>query len=157
MQGRDNFEYLDMGFNGEFYVGGTLFLDSGNSGDFTDSYNVIHGHHMADGLMFGDLDKFLDEDFFNENRTGSLKTPYAEYSLEIFGAGTAYAYDTGIYNADADMETHKKAVNEAAVFMRGTKDPVDRILVLSTCTDKMDDNRTVLFCRMDEVTDETEE
>ncbi len=157
VQGRDNFEYLDMDFNGDFYVGGTLFLDCGNRGDLTDSYNVIHGHHMAEGIMFGDLDKFLDEDFFNENRTGSLKTPDTEYRLEIFGAGAAYAYDTGIYNMDADMDEHKNAVNEAAIYMRGTKDPVDKILVLSTCTDKMDDNRTVLFCRMEEVSDESEQ
>ena len=55
------------------------------------------------------------------------------------------------------MEAHKNAVNKAAIFMRGTKDPVDKILVLSTCTDKMDDNRTVLFCRMEEVSDESEQ
>ena len=153
VQGRDNFEYLDLDFSGNFYVGGTLFLDCENAADFSDSYNIIHGHHMAEGIMFGDLDKFLNEDFFNDNREGTLKTPYGDYGLEIFGVGTAYAYDTGIYSTEADMETHKKAVNEATVYLRGTKEPVNKILVLSTCTDKMDDNRTVLFCRMYEVPD----
>ncbi len=153
VQGKDNFEYLDLDFNKEFYVGGTLFLESENDRYFRDSYNVIHGHHMAEGMMFGDLDKFLDEDFFSRNRKGTLKTPDMDYRIDIFGVGTADAYDSGIYSTAVDMDAHKKAMSKAAVFMRGTLDPVEKILVLSTCTDSMDDSRTVLFCSLIEKED----
>lgn len=148
VQGVDNFEYLDLDFERQFYVGGALFLDAGCNPDLGDSYALIHGHHMAGGLMFGDLDKFLDEEFFSENSTGKLRTPDRDYRLEIIGAGKANAYDEGIYNMDLDLDTHLEALSKTRGCMRGTEKPVDKLLVLSTCTDDMDNSRTVVYCSM---------
>ncbi len=148
VQGHDNFEYLDLDLHRDFYVGGTLFLDAGASGDFSGSYNLIHGHHMAGGLMFGDLDRFMNEEFFSKNRTGTLRTPEQDYRLEIIGAGRADAYDDGIYNMNIDLDQHLEALSRTEGSIRGTDKPVEKLLVLSTCTDDMDNSRTVVYCLM---------
>lgn len=46
-------------------LAGSIFMDARNEDDFSDRYIIIYGHHMDNGFMFGDLDKFIDEDFFN--------------------------------------------------------------------------------------------
>ena len=97
VQGKDNFEYLDKAFTGEFSVGGTLFLDSACSGDFSERYSIIYGHHMAGGKMFGDLKKFRDGDFLAKNHRGVLLTPEWDYDLDIIAAGRYDAYDADVY------------------------------------------------------------
>ena len=165
VQGKDNFEYLDLDFYRNFYAGGSLFLDHENSKDFSDRYNVIHGHHMSEGAMFGDLDKFLDRDFLDENHSGTLMTPSESYSLEIAASGTADAYDTAIYNVKGKLKDHIKAVLGKAACIRDKnalksmmgsgrssrvddKDEAAGMLVLSTCTGAMDDSRTIVVCIM---------
>lgn len=53
VQGEDDMEYVNKGVYGEFSLSGTIFLDSENTSDFSDCYNLLFGHHMANGAMFG--------------------------------------------------------------------------------------------------------
>ena len=140
----DNFDYLDKGFDGSDYAGGTLFLDMNNT-SFEDPYCVIHGHHMAGGAMFGDLEKYLDGDFFEKNRTGTLLTPEYDYDLEVFAAGTYDAYDRNIYGTGGTFSYGY--VRETAVNCRGPG-AYDHVLALSTCADDMTDDRIVVFCSL---------
>lgn len=143
VKSKDNFDYLDKGFDGKFYAGGTLFRDYKNE-SFEDKYVMIHGHHMAAGAMFGDLDKYLDEGFFEGNRTGTLLTPKYDYDLEVFAAGVYDAYDVNIYGKLGE-DFPLEYVREKASFYRGD-DRHDHVLALSTCLDDMTDNRVVVFC-----------
>ena len=164
VQGKDNFEYLDLDFYRNFYAGGSLFLDHENSKDFSDRYSVIHGHHMSEGAMFGDLDRFLDRDFLDKNHSGMLMTLSGNYRLEIVASGTADAYDTAIYNVKGRLKDHIRAILRKAAFIQDknairsvvrygrrrvrNKDEAAGILVLSTCTGAMDDSRTIVICVM---------
>lgn len=143
VQGKDNFEYLDKDFYGEYYSGGTLFLDAKNKRDFSDKYNIIHGHHMANGAMFSDLEKFMDEDFFEKNGKGTLETESGTYDINVFGVAEVDAYDLSVYdvktrNFGKTKMTHKKDIEG------------DKVLVLSTCTGDLNNTRTVVFCYMEE-------
>ena len=62
MQGKTNTEYLNKDPYGDYSLSGSIFLDTRNKPDFSDSYSLTYGHHMAGGLMFGALDDFLKED-----------------------------------------------------------------------------------------------
>ena len=146
VKGKDNFEYLDKSFTGEFSAGGTLFLDSGNSRDFTDDYNIIHGHHMTNGKMFGDLDKFLDKPFFDAGRTGTLLTPKYDYDLNVIAVGEYDAYDGIVYTAGGSPPLDK--ILRESLYSSASLDEVDRVLALSTCVGDMSDSRIVVFCRM---------
>lgn len=139
----DNFDYLDKGFDGRFYAGGTLFRDYRNK-SFEEPYVMIHGHHMAAGAMFGDLDRYLDEDFFAANRTGKLLTPAYDYDIDVFAVGVFNAYDVNIYNR-LGKEFPLEYVRLNAAGFRVTV-PHDHVLALSTCLDDMTDNRVVVFC-----------
>ena len=145
VQGRDNFEYLDKAFTGEYYAGGTLFLDADNQKDLSDAYNIIYGHHMAGGAMFGGLDRFLDRDYLKAHRKGLLQTPKRSWALLALGAGKYDAYDGRIFSPG---DTIPEAAGKAG-------DPDPHILALSTCTDEMNDDRIVVFFEMIEGRDRT--
>ena len=145
VRSKDNFDYLDKGFDGKFYAGGTLFMDKGNK-DFEDHYCMIHGHHMAGGVMFGDLDKYLDEGFFEENQTGTLLTPDYDYDIRVLAAGVFDAYDNMVYTVGEDPPL--QYIKDNAVFIRNMPMP-DHVLALSTCFDDMTNKRTVVFCALE--------
>lgn len=133
VQGTDNFEYLDTAFTGEYSAGGAIFLDCGNAKDFSDSYNIIHGHHMSGGAMFGSLGNYLEEDFLESHRTGVLMSPRYDWDLEVLQAGIYDAYDGSIYCPGEDAPDFLDAV---------------QVLALSTCSGEMNDDRIVVFCSM---------
>ena len=72
MQGKDNNEYLNKDPFGDYSLAGSIFLDSRNNPEFDDYYSLVYGHHMEQGMMFGAIDEYLNEDYFNSHRTGSL-------------------------------------------------------------------------------------
>ena len=119
-------------------------MDKDNK-SFEDPYSIIHGHNMAAGAMFGDLDKFLDRKFFGRNSGGTLLTPDYDYDLEIFAAGVFDAYDRNIYKTGGDAPV--EYIREKALLCRDSED-TDHVLALSTCLDDMTDNRAVVFCRL---------
>lgn len=144
VRSNDNFDYLDKGFDGRFYAGGTLFLDKDNS-SFEDPYCIVHGHNMTGGAMFGDLDKYLDPAFFEKNSTGTLMTPEYDYDLKVLASGVFDAYDRCVFNAGGAVPSGYVAEN--AMNTRMDSEP-EHILALSTCFDDMTDNRTVVFCAL---------
>ena len=147
VQGRDNFEYLDLAFTGEYYSGGSLFLDCENRKDFSDSYNMIHGHNMAGGAMFGDLELFTEEGFFRSHSSGRLMTPSWDYDLRILAAGRFDAYDGTVYAAGGGIP--KKVIRDRCVHTRKNElKKEQKVLALSTCSGAMNNERIVVFCEM---------
>ena len=144
VRSNDNFDYLDKSFDGRYYAGGTLFMDKDNSG-FEDAYSIIHGHHMAAGAMFGDLPRYLEPDFFDKNKTGTLLTPEYDYDIEVLAAGVFNAYDHRIYRPGGIIPYDY--IMENAVSKRDGDKP-EHAIVLSTCLDDMTDNRAVVLCAL---------
>ena len=60
--------YINKNVFGEFALTGSIFLSCMNSPDFSDPYNLIYGHHMDNGGMFGDVMEFLDSEYFDEHK-----------------------------------------------------------------------------------------
>lgn len=147
MQGKDNFEYLSKNPYGDYYIGGSLFLDYRNDPDYKDEYNIIYGHNMAGGKMFSDLKKFYDKKFFDTHKTGTLFLKNKIYKLKIIGVLNCNAYVNGIYHvktiSDPWIEEYKKCVHKRDEYKQG-----DKILAMSTCSSSMDDFRDVVFAKM---------
>lgn len=148
VQGKDNFEYLTKDFYGKFYAGGTIFLDCENNKDFSDSYNIVHGHHMSGGAMFGDLGNFKDKKYFDSHKTGKLLTPSYDYDLKIVATATVDAYNDKIYNVHINNNIHIDEIQSIALYQRQNILYDDKILVLSTCSGNMNTERTILICKM---------
>ena len=149
VRGEDNYRYLDTDFYGKYYAGGTLFLCSENSRDLSDEFNVIHGHHMARGAMFGDLGQYYDREFFDEHRTGVILTLERNYRLALAAVCRVNSHDNRIYDVSLKRKTHIEAIRETAVHTCRRDFDWGKLLVLSTCTGDIDDHRTVVVFTME--------
>ena len=129
--GRDNQQYLFQSYEKKYLTAGSIYIDYRCSRDFTDSRMVVYGHNMHNGSMFGKLDKFTKESYMKEH-------PYV-YILLPDGEALKYEVKKA-YKAHIEGEVYKLPSAEA-------KNPEDRKLYLSTCTeDSSDTQRFVVEC-----------
>lgn len=158
VRGSDDFEYLDKDALGNPTASGAIFLGSECSTAFDEPYELMMGHHMQYGKMFGDLDKFLDEGFFNQNQQATLRLPSKTLNLQICAVLKADAYDGVLFSmpaTQARMQPLVQRIAEVAVFQRdGLPTEQDQVIALSTCASSGTNDRTILICR---VADEHEE
>ncbi|MBR2541162.1 MAG: class B sortase [Mogibacterium sp.] len=147
VQGEDNYEYINKGIDGEFYQGGSIFLDAGCSPDMTDKYLIIHGHHMSRGAMFSDLTCYLNEEFFEKNKLGDLITPDYQYELTVCGAGIVDAYDGEVYYTDPERDLPLELLDRCSLSRELEFKEGDKLVMLSTCSGDMTNDRSVVFCR----------
>lgn len=157
LHGATNLTYINTDVYGNFSLAGSIFLDSRNSGDFSDPYSLIYGHHMDKGQMFGDLDLFKSKSFFDANRTGTLLTPGKVYKLDIFACFIINAAEDKIFDPLYWNSDIKKIVDyaqseamfvrsDAVAQLRNTASP--QVLALSTCSTEFSNARTILLASM---------
>lgn len=153
VQGADNDAYLNTSVTGEYALSGSIFLDCKNQRDFSDFNSIIYGHHMEKGTMFGDIGKFVEPEFFEEHRYGSIYYAGENHGIEFFAALSVDAYDTGVYRpAVVGMEAQQeyldgvwtKAVQKRELDITTE----DRLVLLSTCDSRSTSGRHILVGRI---------
>ena len=142
MQGDNNSEYLNKDPFGEFSLAGSIFLDSRNAPDFTDDYSLIYGHHMEYGRMFGSLDDFLDEAFFDEHTTGTLTVAEEVYSIHFFACVEADATLEEIFAPTETEGTLAYVLENASILREPEEGP---LIALSTCKSPQTTDRIIVF------------
>ena len=147
MQGEDNNEYLNKNPFGEYSVGGSIFLDSTNDSDFKDFYSLVYGHHMEQGAMFGALDDFRNEEYFNSHRTGSLTVNDVKYPLRTFAVlDTDATLDDLFVPQEGQTKALPYALKYAFILDKEAKPKGDeRMVALSTCKYPATADRTVVL------------
>ena len=137
VQGVDDLEYVNKDIYGKQSLTGAIYLSASNKRDYLDDYNVIFGHHMINGAMFGDLDKFSDKEYFQSHRDGVLQTPNGKYKLKIFAYLKTDAYDKNVYNVDSLNEAGNRELmtylSKNAMYFSGAGND-DKVIALSTCS-----------------------
>ena len=157
LQGYDNLRYVHTNARGEPAMSGAIFLDFRNNQNFTDFNSIIYGHDMARNTMFGDINNFDQEYFFESRRFGMIFTGEEYYGLEIFAFLLVDAHDFEIYNPTMTEPDVKEAflqrIYTKAIHFRELDITIDdRIVILSTCTPTATNGRHILVARlMDEV------
>ena len=156
VQGKDNHEYLRKDYKGNFAISGAIYLDYKNKKDLSDPYSIVYGHHMDKSAMFGDLDKYKDEDFFNNNTTGKIYLENKTYNLNIFSVIIVSSKDKTIFNIDylhpMSNSYRLKYIQENALYYRdiGVNDE-SKIIALSTCNgSSTSTDRIVVFAILEE-------
>lgn len=81
MQGDDNQWYLTHDYLGRYAASGSVFLDYRNRADFGDYVSIIYGHRMNGDLMFSDVAKYADDEFFAAHQSGRLFVRGGGYEL----------------------------------------------------------------------------
>lgn len=157
LYGENNLSYINKDVYGNFALAGSIFLDSRCSCLFDQPYSLLYGHHMADSRMFGDLDKYKEEAFFRENRTGTLILPEQTYDLEIISCLLVPASDDMIFDPDTVQDNIEALLDyseENALFVN--TDVIQKarttenlqIIALSTCSSEFTDARTIVLAVM---------
>lgn len=158
VQGDNNLTYLNTDVYGNFALAGSIFLDSRNDSGFHDLYNLIYGHHMADNNMFGDLDLYEEEAFFDQNTGGILILPDRSYQLELFAclvvpASEDAIFELGLWQADIDGLLEYAGQNalhlDEQALAKAERTEGTQILALSTCSSDFTDARTIVLAIME--------
>ncbi len=137
----DNF-YLDHDINGASKRAGSIYIQKLNNKDFSDPNTLIYGHNMLNGTMFGQLKKFKNKEFFEQNRNIYIYTPGHILKYEIV---SAFVYDDRhIINSfnfeleESRMDFFDDCINPSSVTKQvldgATLNENDKIITLSTCT-----------------------
>lgn len=155
----DNNYYLFHNPEGRPESSGSLYIDTRCSSDFSDFNTIIHGHHMAREKMFGDLDKFMDQEYFNKHEYGNVFFNGEDHGIQIIAAVLADGYDAKLYRAGiqgSDKQLAyleyiyhqaklirgvnltgvggvKKDVNPLTLGFTSPITPKDKIILMSTC------------------------
>ena len=136
LQGPDNDYYLFRAYNKQYLVAGSIFMESLNNPDFTDDHTVIFGHNMHNGSMFGQLDKFFDEEYMKEHS----KRQYTAYEAD----------EDAVYEAEytIDLSTLEPTVafphlpeNTKTISEIGEPVVVDQSVIGSCTNGRIDDLR----------------
>jgi sortase B len=151
VQATDNQYYLYYTFDKKQNMGGSIFMDFRNSPESLDQNTIIFGHQMKNGTMFSNLNKYRDKQFLEENRIIYFDSLYEELRWEIFAV---YVTDTSFNYiepnfSDKQFNEFLQTVNEKSLFpveMEITRK--DKILTLSTCDFRVDDNRLVVHAKL---------
>ena len=148
MQGTDNSEYLNLDPFGEFSLGGSIFLDYRNASDFTDTYNVVYGHHMEHGLMFGALDEYRNTNYAEEHQTGELIVGSTEYKLELFAVSECTIADKPVFEPSNNSEPILSFIRNNAFYMNDSYEG-GSIIALTTCASSPSDARLSVFFELE--------
>ena len=141
MQAEDNLKYLNTSPDGTYSLAGSVFLDWQNKPDFSDKYNLIHGHHMESG-MFGFLDLYVDKEYFETHKEAELTFNGEMHSATVFAFIIADANEKILF--DITYEGQYDYIKQKATYF---DEPVnkEKIVCLSTCKDPGTTQRTMLF------------
>lgn len=159
--------YLGHNAKGEPQSSGSIFIDYRNKPDFTDFNTIIHGHHMDQHKMFGDIEKFRDQKFFEKHEYGNLYYNNKNYGIDVLVFLETDGYNGKIYAPAIEGEDAKlQYINycyKKATYIRGVEDvksfvanetrtspitPDDHLLVLSTCAMDKTNGRMLLVAKL---------
>lgn len=150
-QGETNDTYFRHDNYGQYYRRGMAFVDEYCKDDLGSRNTVIHAHNYGDGLLFDDLHKYMDLDFYKANPVINFSTRYKDYKFKVIGCFVTNGSSTGdngylFYYVEPNMsdqclldfvdEVEQRSFIKTGVDVQGT----DKLLTLSTCTYYFDRN-----------------
>ncbi len=136
-QDSSNSFYLHHLPDGTYNFGGSLFLDKDNPSNFSASNNIIYGHNMSDGSMFGSL----EENYVQKrcpNHTFSIDLPdgtrhHYRFSSVMITTDGSDVYQTTFPNT-ASFLSYQRRMAGASLYPNDACVQADnRFVTLSTC------------------------
>ena len=153
VQGRDNMRYVNTNIHGQHSLAGAIFLDYRSCRSFTNFSSIIHGHHMANRVMFGEISMFHDQQFFESRQYGTLFFDGQEHGIDFFAFIHVDAHDRRIYNPNTTTEEEKQAHLDLIMSLAVNSRDIgvttsDRLVLLSTCSPGVTHMRDLLVGRI---------
>ena len=158
MQTSNNDYYLDHNLSQEYDKNGSIFLDKDCDVLKPSTNLIVYGHHMQSGKMFGRLDQYSKESYYQEHPVIEFDTIYEEGTWEVM-----YVFRSKIYTADEivfkyyqfidansaeEFDSNMRQMSEMSLYDTGvTASYGDRLLTLSTCYYTEEDGRFVVVAK----------
>lgn len=159
LQASDNDYYLTHNYKKEKASTGSIFLDKDFDLINGSSNYLIYGHRSQNGLMFEDLIKYAEEDFYKEHTKIKFTTNKDDSIYEIlsvFYSRVYYKSEQNVFryyyfvNANNEQEYNDFVNNAKKVSLYDTGVTAkygDQLLTLSTCEYSQEDGRFAVVCK----------
>lgn len=149
VQGQDNYFYLTRLPDKTWNRLGSIFMEHKNNPDFSDDTTVLFGHNMLDESMFAPLEKYREQEYYDEHPYLYILTPDATYRVEVFAGYLVEAKDIGSLHQKFGSIEEKREFVVDSKFRSTFKSNVyvnddDRLVSLFTCAYDFSDARYVV-------------
>ena len=138
MHTTDNSYYLTHTFSGKTNSSGCIFVETLNSGDFTDIHTIIYGHNMNNGSMFASLKNYSSVSYLVAHPTIYIDLEDGTHAYQIFSVHTVNSDDevfTIGFARDDEYAAFLEMLKESSDYDTGVSVTTDDdIITLSTCT-----------------------
>ena len=150
--------YLKRDFYGEFAYAGSIYLSEYCDPEEGDNL-ILYGHHMNNGSMFADLDRYKDPDFGRTHDRIELQTLHgAEYYrvMAVFAVPVYTGNDFLFYaftkaESKEEYDSFVQSCRERSLYeMDTTAVSGQRLLTLSTCEYSHTNGRMVVVAVREE-------
>lgn len=160
VQSDDNDYYLRRDFYQNSSRYGCPYLDFKNDPKYLDDNTVIYGHHMTDGLMFSNLDKYRTLEGYKESPIIEYSTLYDTYYFKVFAAFVTnsdvadddnYMFNIMVtdFSTDEKFTSFVEEAKKRSIVNTGVSvQPDDKLITLVTCTYDFDDARLIIMGRL---------
>lgn len=158
MQTSDNEYYLDHNLNQEYDRNGSIFMDKDCDVLKPSTNYILYGHHMKSGQMFGKLDLYEDESYYEEHQYIQFDTIYEKGTYQIMYVFRSRVYSEGdvafkyyqFIDAISEQEFDSNMQEMAAMSLYDTGVTAqygDQLLTLSTCDYQEKNGRFVVVAK----------
>ena len=158
MQTSNNEYYLDHNYNQEYDKNGSLFLDKDCDAAFPNDNMIIYGHHMKSGKMFGNLNYYSKESFWEDNKEFTFDTIYetGTYAVMYVFRSKIYSEEEIVFKyyqfidatSENEFNSNMEEMANMSLYDTGvTASYGDRLITLSTCDSSEEDVRFVVVAK----------
>lgn len=157
LQGDDNEYYLTHNYKKEKSQKGSIFLTKDYDWSLPSDNLLIYGHNIMNGLMFQDLLKYSDEEFYESHPVIRFTTENEDMEFEIFSVFKSrvfYKSERNVFryydfiNADTEEEYNEFVENakKSSLFDNDiTTKYGEQLITLVTCSYHTEDGRFVVI------------
>ena len=158
MQTVDNEYYLDHNANQEYDKNGSIFMDKDCDVLKPSTNFILYGHHMKSGQMFGNLDEYENQSYYEAHPFIRFDTIYERGMYQVM-----YVFRSRVFNeeeivfkyyqfidavSEQEFESNMQSMADLAIYDTGvTAKYGDQLLTLSTCDYQEKNGRFVVVAK----------
>lgn len=145
--------YLHRNVNKEYSAAGTLFIGEGSDALNPETNSIIiYGHHMRDGSMFGQLEKFADQDWAESHDIYYTQSD-GKHTYHVIGAwhedlshSGYYRYwdNVGVLSEEQFNDYVSNVAQRSPYSTKYSAEYGDKLITLSTCSYGTSEERFVV-------------
>ena len=158
MQTVDNEYYLTHNLDQDYDRNGSIFMDKDCDVLKPSTNLILYGHHMRSGMMFGELDRYEKQSYWEKHPYIQFDTLYEEGTWEIM-----YVFRSKVYsqeeivfkyyqfidaNSEEEFDSNMQEMASMSLYDTGvTAEYGDQLLTLSTCDYEENNGRFVVVAK----------